>query len=66
MRIKINGEWQDFDGSMSVAELLKVLSLEPLRVAVERNCEIVRRAAFGDTQVVENDEIEIVTLVGGG
>jgi len=66
MRLKINGEWAEYDGLTMVAELLARLDLDPLRVAVERNKLIVRRATFGETELAENDELEIVTLVGGG
>ena len=66
MRIRINGEWQDRPGIETVAQLLESLSLAPLRVAVERNKMIVRRADFGATELADEDQLEIVTLVGGG
>lgn len=66
MRIRVNGQWAEHDERIVVAELLDRLELDPMRVAVERNKQIVRRATFGETQLFENDEIEIVTLVGGG
>ena len=65
MRIKVNGQWRDSD-AVSVAGLLEALSLEPRRVAVEMNKLIVPRARYGQTSLAENDELEIVTLVGGG
>ena len=66
MRIKVNGQWQQHDEPASVADLLEQMALQPQRVAVERNREIVRRADFLRTQIADDDEIEIVTLVGGG
>ena len=66
MRIRVNGEWQEHDGKLSVAELLDRMSLEPRRLAVERNRLIVRRADHAQTQLADGDELEIVTLVGGG
>ena len=66
MRIKVNGQWQDTGDGLSVAWLLESLSLEPRRVAVELNKQIVRRATYAETSLADNDEIEIVTLVGGG
>jgi len=36
------------------------------RVAVERNGAIVPRAEYDRSPVVEGDDLEIVTLVGGG
>jgi len=66
MRIKINGEWAEYSDGISMAEVLAKLKLEPRRIAVELNTMIVRRANFESTQLSENDELEIVTLVGGG
>ena len=66
MRIKINGQWADHGDGMTVAGLLAVLELDPRRVAVERNAAIVRRNTFDRTALADNDELEIVTLVGGG
>ena len=66
MRIRINDEWKQFDDPMTVAELLEQLGLVPLRVAVERNREIVRRKDYQQTHLADEDQIEIVTLVGGG
>ena len=66
MRIKVNGQWREQADALSVAELLTELSLEPRRVAVERNKQIVRRANYAETSLADNDELEIVTLVGGG
>lgn len=66
MRIKINGEWAEHRDGITVAELLDEMKLDPLRLAVERNKMIVRRATFAETVLNDNDELEIVTLVGGG
>ncbi len=66
MRIMVNGRWRDESGELTVARLLETLSLEPRRVAVELNRRLVRRAEFGLTSLADNDQLEIVTLVGGG
>ena len=66
MQITINGQPETLDGGLSVAELLALRKLEPVRVAVELNEEIVRRKSFPETMVRDGDRIEIVTFVGGG
>jgi thiamine biosynthesis protein ThiS len=66
MRIRVNGQWQERGDGLTVAGLLEALRLEPRRVAVERNRQIVRRATFATTRLTDRDELEIVTLVGGG
>ena len=66
VRIKINGEWAEHSDGLTVTGLLAVLDFDQRRVAVERNAVIVRRKTFDQTTLVDNDELEIVTLVGGG
>ena len=66
MQIRINGETKTIADGLTVAELLVELSLEPTRVAVERNKQLVRRTIFADATIADGDELEIVTLVGGG
>ena len=66
MRIKINGQWAEHSDGLTVGGLLAALELDVRRVAVERNEALVRRKTFDQTALVDNDELEIVTLVGGG
>ncbi|HEY5616548.1 MAG TPA: sulfur carrier protein ThiS [Vicinamibacterales bacterium] len=66
MLITLNGEPYELDGPLSVADLLTRLSIDPRRVAVERNFTILRRPLFAVTLVNEGDRIEIVNFVGGG
>ena len=51
---------------ISVADLALELGLEPTKVAVERNLEIVPRSTLGNVLVEDGDDYEIVTFVGGG
>ncbi len=66
MRIILNGQPHTAEEPTSVAELLSQLKLEPVRVAVEINEDIVPRKRFGETPIRDGDRIEIVTFVGGG
>ena len=66
MQITINGQSEQIDGTLSVADLLEQRKLEPVRVAVEINEEIVPRKTFNEALVHDGDRIEIVTFVGGG
>jgi thiamine biosynthesis protein ThiS len=65
-QLMVNGVRRGFDAPLSVAALLRALDLPREGVAVERNREIVRRLDYETTQLENGDEIEIVTLVGGG
>jgi thiamine biosynthesis protein ThiS len=64
--IKINGEEREFPAGLSLVELLQSLGLEPSRVAVELNREIVRREAWAGTRIRAGARLEIVQFVGGG
>ena len=66
MFITLNGEPFEIDEPLSIADLLTRLAIDPRRVAIEHNLEILRRNAFADTLVHEGDRIEIVNFVGGG
>jgi len=64
--LQINGEPHELDGPLSVRELVARLGLDPARIAVERNLEIVPRSAYATLQVGEGDRLEIVHFIGGG
>jgi thiazole synthase len=64
--ITVNGEPRRVPRGISVADLALELGLEPSRVAVERNLEIVPRSTLGQVVVEDGDDYEIVTFVGGG
>jgi thiazole synthase len=64
--IRVNGGHRRVVRGISVADLALELGLEPTRVAVERNLEIVPRSALADVIVEDGDDYEIVTFVGGG
>ncbi len=64
--IRVNGAHRRVREGMNVAELALELGLEPAKVAVERNLEIVPRSTLTEAPVEDGDEFEIVTFVGGG
>jgi thiamine biosynthesis protein ThiS len=66
VKIEINGEPRDVPEGLSVAALLAHLEMNTGRVAVERNLDVLPRALWNDTLVVDGDSYEIVQLVGGG
>lgn len=66
MQIIVNGQPRTENPDVTVAQLISTLSLEPRRVAVELNKQIVPRARYSETLLHEGDQLEIVTLVGGG
>jgi len=64
--IRVNGEHRRVAGGVSIVELLNELGIDPLRVAVERNLEIVPRSSLSQVCVEDGDDYEIVHFVGGG
>jgi len=62
----VNGEQRRVPGGISIAAMLAELGLDPQRVAVERNLEIVPRSTLGEVRVEDGDAYEIVHFVGGG
>jgi thiamine biosynthesis protein ThiS len=57
---------ESFADDLSVAELLNLQKLDPIRVAVEVNEDIVRRKDYAVARLNDGDRVEIVTFVGGG
>ena len=66
MVITLNGERFELDRPLSVTDLLARLEIDPRRVAVEHNLNIIRRNTFPEVVVKDGDRIEIVNFVGGG
>ncbi len=64
--VVINGEARTVVHGTTVAGLIGELGLGDRRVAVERNREVVPRAAHATTVLAAGDRIELVTFVGGG
>lgn len=53
------------DGA-SLEDLIRELSLQPVRIAIELNRNVARRNEWAQTILNEGDRIEIVHFVGGG
>lgn len=66
MQIILNGKDHGIDDGATVADMLQELQIEPIRVAVEVNEDIVSRKTFTETRLSEGDRVEVVTFVGGG
>lgn len=63
--VKINGQPLDIAG-MTLKVYLASTDYDPKRIAVERNGDIVPKAAYGETILMDDDQVEIVSFVGGG
>jgi len=65
MLIKVNGQQREVSQGMTIRALIEDHKLSPQKVAVELNRRLLRSEKY-DTALSENDEVEIVTFVGGG
>ena len=66
LQITLNGEARQLDAPGSLRGLLVGLGLDPAKIAVERNLEIVPRSTYDQVQVADGDRLEIVHFIGGG
>ncbi|MCL2117230.1 MAG: sulfur carrier protein ThiS [Planctomycetaceae bacterium] len=66
MQLTINGETRQYATPMTIAELLETMGLKGKFVAVERNREVVSYTKYNAVTLSDGDQLEIVTLVGGG
>ena len=64
--LTLNGEPHRIAMGSSVADLVREIGLNPKKVAVERNLEIVPRSTLTDVFLADGDTLEIVHFVGGG
>jgi thiamine biosynthesis protein ThiS len=66
MEIVINGEVRTTAEGQTVLGLLRQLSLDPARVAVELDRRIVKQPLWSSTVLDPGAKLEIVQFVGGG
>jgi thiazole synthase len=64
--VTINGETRELNGPVSVAGLLSEMGLDPAKIAVERNLEVVPKSLYQEILVDTGDRLEIVQFIGGG
>jgi thiazole synthase len=66
LHITVNGEPKAASPGTTVAALLASMGVDPTRVAVERNQEVVPRKTWPAAALSDGDRLEIVAFVGGG
>ncbi len=66
LNVTLNGEARALNAGLTVKAMLETLGLDPAKIAVERNLEIVPRSAYGQVALSEGDRFEIVHFIGGG
>jgi sulfur carrier protein len=66
MQIILNGQPKQLETNLTVIGLLETLGMAGRPVAVEINRELVPHANHGQRELADGDQVEVVTLVGGG
>ena len=66
IEIVLNGNKEIIASNTTIQELVLSKSLDPLRMVVEVNREIVKREKFGEYQLQQGDTVEMLRFVGGG
>ena len=66
MEVLVNGERRQVAQDTTVTQLLEQLSIQPERVVVEVNLNILKRVQLSTTILKNSDQVEIVHFVGGG
>ena len=66
MNLTINGERRTFGSAITIEKLLGEIGLDPRKVAVERNLEIVPKSEYSGLALDDGDKLEIVHFIGGG
>ena len=66
IHVHLNGKDREIHSGLSVQELVESLNLNPKLIVVELNREILSRDCFGEIQVSQGDQVELVHFVGGG
>src|ERR1700722_8480666 len=66
LSVTLNGESKTVQDGLTVRSLLASLGLDPAKIAVERNLQIVPRSTYDQVAVSDGDRFEIVHFIGGG
>ena len=64
--VRVNGSEKTFTDGTTVSSMLVSEGMDPAKVAVEIDLDIVPRRTFGEREIRNGEIIEIVSFVGGG
>ena len=66
MLIQLNGKSREVPEGTTISRLLEELRLQPLRVAVQVNIDIIKRERYDEVSLQPGDTVEILTFMSGG
>jgi sulfur carrier protein len=62
----LNGESKEFKDNITVSELLEELKINPDKVVVEVDREIIDKNEYSIKKLRSASEVELIRFVGGG
>lgn len=66
INITLNGQKAEIPCGLSLSEFLSLYKIDPRRVAVELNLNIIEKDKYTATSLKDGDKLEIIGFVGGG
>lgn len=66
MQVIVNGMEQEVPSGTNLSQLLERFKVQPERVAVEVNLNVIHRQQYSQVSLNDGDQIEIIGFVGGG
>lgn len=66
MTITVNGKKEELPGPITILDFLVQKNLNPDKVVVELNLDIISKDTLKDVMLKENDTLEVLRFVGGG
>ena len=66
IEIQLNGKPHSLSEGVNIDFLLEELSIPKGKVAIELNRKVLHKENYTKTVLKNNDQVEIVTFIGGG
>jgi sulfur carrier protein len=66
MKIKLNGSEIEVNGNISVLELMKMKNFDSTKYVAIVNEDVIPKSKISEVILKEGDEVEIITMMGGG
>lgn len=66
IEIQLNGKPYSLSEGVNIDSLLEELSIPKGKVAIELNRKVLHKENYTKTVLKNNDQVEIVTFIGGG
>ena len=66
IKIKLNGRVISIPVNTTVSKVIKNIKLQPNKIAIELNRNIINKKKINKLKLKNNDKLEIVHFIGGG